>query len=86
MGIGKTLRQALAKLVMRAAGEQEKTACGNLQLCSGLKANIDNETHPVGQKRLRRVRQRRRAEEARRPGDDEDKDEAAREDRLTVET
>ena len=30
MGIGETLRQALAKLVMRAAGEQAKTACGNL--------------------------------------------------------
>ena len=28
------LHQALAKLVMRAAGEQAKTACGNLQLCA----------------------------------------------------
>ena len=40
MGIGETLRRALAKLVMRAAREQAKTACGNLQLCAGLKAGI----------------------------------------------
>ena len=36
VGIGETLRRALVKLVMRAVGEQEKTACGNLQLCAGL--------------------------------------------------
>ena len=34
VGIGETLRWALAKLVMRAAGDQAKTACGNLQLCA----------------------------------------------------
>ena len=34
--IGETLRQALAKLVMRAVGDQAKTAYGNLQLCAGL--------------------------------------------------
>ena len=32
IGIGETLRRALAKIVMRAAGNQAKTACGNLQL------------------------------------------------------
>ena len=32
VGIGETLRRALAKIVMRLAGEQAKTACGNLQL------------------------------------------------------
>ena len=32
VGIGETLRRALAKLVMKVAGEQAKTACGNLQL------------------------------------------------------
>ena len=36
VGIGETIRRALAKLVMRAAGDQAKTACGNLQLCAGL--------------------------------------------------
>ena len=54
--IGETLRGALAKLVMRTAGNQAKTACGNLQLCTGLKAVIEVATHDVGQRRLERVR------------------------------
>ena len=41
MGIGETLRQALAKLVIRSTGDQVKTACGNLQMCAGLKAGIE---------------------------------------------
>ena len=40
VGIGDTLRRALAKLVMRAAGDQENKACGNLQLCACLEAGI----------------------------------------------
>ena len=40
MGIRETLCQALAKLVMRAAGYQAKTACGNLQLYAGLESGI----------------------------------------------
>ena len=63
MGIGETLRRALAKLVMRAAGDQAKTACGNLQLCAGLEAGIEGATHAVGQRRLARVRERRVEEE-----------------------
>ena len=55
MGIGETLRRALAKLAMRAAGEQSKTACGNLQLCAGLEAGIEGATHAVGQRRVERV-------------------------------
>ena len=55
MGIGETLRQALAKLVMRAAGDQAKMACVNLQLCAGLEAGIEGETHAVGQRRVERV-------------------------------
>ena len=51
MGIGETLRRALAKLVMRVEREQAKTACGNLHLCAGLEAGIEGETHAVGQKR-----------------------------------
>ena len=58
MGIGDTLRRALAKLVMRAAGDQAKTECGKLQLCRGLKAGIEGATHAVGQLRLERVRAR----------------------------
>ena len=41
MGIGEKLRWALAKIVMRAAGDQVKAACGNLHLCTGLKADIE---------------------------------------------
>ena len=56
VGIGETLRQTLAKLVMRAAGDKAKTACGNLQLCAGLKAGIEGETHNVGHQRLERLK------------------------------
>ena len=63
VGIGETLRQALAKLVMRAAGDQAKTACGNLQLCTGLEAGIEGATHAVGQRRADRVLARRVKEE-----------------------
>ena len=41
VGIGEMLRRAFAKLVMREAGEEAKRACGNLQLCAGLKAGIE---------------------------------------------
>ena len=41
---------------MKAAGDQAKTACGNLQLCAGLEASIEGATHAVGQRRLERVR------------------------------
>ena len=40
VGIGEMLRRALAKLAMRADGDQAKTVCGNLKLCAGLKAGI----------------------------------------------
>ena len=53
MGIGEILRRALAKLVMRAAGDQAKTACGNYQLCAGLEAGIEGATHAVGLRRSR---------------------------------
>ena len=59
VGIGEKLRRALAKLVMRAAGEQAKTACGNFQLCAGLKAGIEGGNHAVGQRRVERVSARR---------------------------
>ena len=48
MSIGETLRRALAELVMRAAGDQAKTACGNLQMCAGLEDGIEGVTHAVG--------------------------------------
>ena len=40
VGIVETLRWDLDKLVMRAAGDQVKTACRNLQLCAVLEAGI----------------------------------------------
>ena len=58
------LRWYLDKLVMRAARYQAETVCGNLQLCAGLEAGIEGETHAIGQRRLERVRVRRREEEA----------------------
>ena len=59
IGIGGMLRRALAKLVMRAAEDQAKTACGNLQMCAGLEAGIEEGTHDMGQRRLDRVREQR---------------------------
>ena len=48
---------------MRAAGDQAKTACGNLQMRSGLEAGIEGVTHAVVQRRLKRVREQRGDEE-----------------------
>ena len=45
---------------MRAAGDQAKTACGNLQLCSGLKDRIEGEKNAVGQNKSERSRVRRK--------------------------
>ena len=45
---------------------QAKTACGKLQLCAGIEVGIEGETHAVGQRRLERLRERRREEELRR--------------------
>ena len=39
---------------MREAGDQAKTVCGSLQLCVGLEAGIEGETHTVAQRRRER--------------------------------
>ena len=75
MGIGETLLQDLAKLVMRAAGEQAKTACGNLQLCAGLEAGIEGAAHAVGQRRVEQVRSRRAEEEGKEATENEEEEE-----------
>ena len=49
------LCRALAKLVMRGAGEQAKTACGKLRLCAGLEAGIEGATHAIEQNNVERV-------------------------------
>ena len=54
IGVGETFRLAIANLVMRAAGDQEKTAFGSLQLCAGLESGIEWETHAVAQRRRER--------------------------------
>ena len=86
VGTGETLPRALAKLVMREAGYQANTACGNLQLCAGLEDGIEGAKYAVGQRRLERSRQRWVEEEGRRPSEEEDKDEAEGAERLRVET
>ena len=48
LGIGETLHRDPTKLIMRAAGDQSKTACGNLQLCAGLEAGIEVATYAIG--------------------------------------
>ena len=62
MGIGETLRQDLAKLVMRASGDQAKTACGNVHMCTGLEAGIEVSTHAMGKKRRERTERGREEE------------------------
>ena len=54
VGIGETLERTIAKLVMRAAGDQANTACGSLQLCAGIEASIEGATHSVAQRRRKR--------------------------------
>ena len=87
VGIGETLRQALTKLVMRAAGDQAKTACGHLQLCAGLDSCIEVATHAVVQRSLERVNVRRReGEEAGFDEEEESESVALGLNGLTIET
>ena len=92
VGIGETLRRALAKLVMREAGDQAKTACGNLQLWPGLQAGIEGATHTVGKRRVEIFLARRIEEEGEddvaAEGQKEDSEEVAglQMNNLTIET
>ena len=74
VGIGETLCRALAKIVMRAARNQAKTACVNLQLCKGLEAGIEGAIHAVGQRILERVREIKREEEEAEEAEEEEEE------------
>ena len=91
MGRLETLCRALAKLVMRTAGEQAKRECVNLQLCAGLEDGIEGATHAVRQRRVERVRARRGEEEGKEDAaaevQEEDGEEVARQfNNITIET
>ena len=86
MVIGETLCRVLAKIVVREAWNQEKTACVNLQLCVDLAAGIESATHAVRQRRIESSRERRREEEARKTEEEESLDLEAGEERLPVVT
>ena len=60
---------------MRAAGDQANTVCGNLQLCTGLEAGIEDATTSVGQRRLGMVRVRCLEEEETEVSGEEEKEE-----------
>ena len=64
MGIGEKFRRPLDKMVMRAAGDQAKMSCGNLQLCAVLEAGIEGATHALGQRQKERAVRSRREEES----------------------
>ena len=55
VGIGETLRRSIAKLAMKALGDQAKTACRSLQLCEGLEACIEGVTNAKVQIRQERT-------------------------------
>ena len=54
VGIGEMLCWGLSKHVMRSAGDQAKTVCGNMQLCAGLEGGIEGATHAMVQRRMDR--------------------------------
>ena len=78
VGIGETLHHAIAKLVMRAVGDQAKIACGSLQLCAGIESGIEGATHIVAQRQRERY--------ALDPGSGEDKLSEGTEDKGESET
>ena len=47
VGIGWTLCHAITKLVMRKPGDQARTECESLQLCTGIEAGVEGVTHAV---------------------------------------
>ena len=56
MGIREMLLWDLDKLLLKADGDQSKTACGNIQLCFRLKASIGGSAQAVGHWRIYRLK------------------------------
>ena len=54
MGIGDTLWRSLAKLVLRAAGDQKKVTYRDLQLCAEIEIGTEGATHVIQRKREER--------------------------------
>ena len=52
--IGEMLCQSISKFVMRAAGDQAKTACRRLQMCAGIDVGIEGAIHAMDQRRWER--------------------------------
>ena len=73
VGIREALRWELDKRVMRVAGDQANTECGNLHLCTGLKAIIEGKTDAVKEKPRERTNKGRAVESEYEAGEDEKK-------------
>ena len=49
IGIGEAWRRLFAKLVLKTCGQDAAVACGNNNLCAGLKAGIEGGIHAIQQ-------------------------------------
>ena len=47
LGIGETYRRLMAKCVLKCVGDRATSACGNYNLCVGLKAGIEGAVHAL---------------------------------------
>ena len=47
LGIGESIRRLMAKCVLKCVGDRATDACGNYNLCAGLKAGIEGAVHVI---------------------------------------
>ena len=47
LGIGETYRRLMAKCILQCIGDRATSACGNYNLCAGLKAGIEGAVHVI---------------------------------------
>ena len=50
VGVGKSFRRLFAKIVLRLTRHEATAACGNTNLCSGLKAGIEGAVHTAAER------------------------------------